>query len=190
MIDRLIFSKHLEKGETILCSIHKHWIEVVKPMLEIAFFGLLLPWALYMIGFNTEVFFWIAVVWSMIAYLRFTYVLIDWWSDAWLITSMSVIAIEWNGLFSNNSARITFDDIEGVSYEIRGFLGTMLRFGNMELRVLSGSHAKLIKVANPKKAELSILRYQEKYLNDRNMQDQDNLKKLLSSLASYQNRGN
>lgn len=186
--DKLIFKKHLEKGEEILYSVHKHWIEVLKPSAEVIFFGLILPWTLYFIGFNSGLFFWIAVTWSILAMSRFIYVFVNWYSDAWLITSMSVITIEWNGIFSNNSARIGYEDIEGASYEIKGFWGTILRYGDMRLRVMSGSHSDLSNVTRPKKAELALARYQDQYLNDRNMQDTNSLKNLLSSLAAQHNR--
>jgi hypothetical protein len=161
---------------------------MLKPALEVAFFGLVLPWTLYFIGLNSQVFLYVAIVWSALAITRFFYVFVDWYSDAWLITNMSVITIEWHGIFSNNSARLGFEDIEGASYEIRGFWGTILRFGNMTLRVMSGSHSDLVNVSSPKKAELALARLQDKYLNDRNMKDTSSLKDLLSSLAAHHNR--
>lgn len=186
--DKIIFKKHLEKGEEILYAVHKHWIEVIKPASEVIFFGFVLPWILYFIGFNSRLFLWIAIAWSALAISRLMYVFVDWYSDAWLITNMSVITIEWNGLFSNNSARIGYEDIEGASYEIKGFWGTIMRYGSMTLRVMSGSHSDLKNVARPKKAELALARFQDKYLNDRNMQDTNSLKDLLSSLAAHHNR--
>jgi len=130
----------------------------------------------------------LAIVWSLIALVRFVYVLVDWYSDAWLITSMSVITIEWNGIFSNNSARLGYEDIEGASYEIKGFWGTMLRFGDLQLRVMSGTHVDLNGAARPKKAELALLRAQEEYLGHKNWQDTSSLKDLLSSMVAHHNR--
>lgn len=187
-MDKYIFRRHLEEGEKILFAVHKHWIGMVKASIEVVVFGLVLPWLLYFIGFNTPSFFWVAVVWSLIAFIRFIYIVIDWYSDTWLITNMSVITIEWHGIFRSNTARIGFEDIEGASYEIRGFWGTILRFGDMTLRVMSGSHADLKSVARPKRAELALARYQEQYLNDRNMQDTSSLKNLLSNLVAHHNR--
>ncbi len=184
----IIFKRHLEKGEKVLYAVHKHWIEMLKPSLEILFFGLALPWVLYFIGFNSKGFLWVALGWTAIAFIRFIYVVIDWYSDTWLITNMSVITIEWNGIFSNNAARLGYEDIEGASYEIKGFWGTILRYGNMTLRVMSGSHSDLKSVSSPKKAELALVRYQDQYLNDRNMQDTDSLKTLLSSLVAHHNK--
>lgn len=188
IFQKLIFSKHLEEGEEILYAVHTHWIELMKPSFEVGFFGFFLPWVLYFVGFNTPLFFWIALIWSGLAYLRFMYILIDWYSDTWLITNMSVITIEWNGIFSNLSARSGYEDIEGATYEIKGFWGTVLRYGNMTLRLMSGSNFALKSVASPKKAELALARYQDKVLNARNMQDTTSLKSLLSDLVSHHNR--
>lgn len=188
IIDKLIFHKHLEEGEAILYAVHKHWVDMLKPTLEIALFGFVLPWTLYLIGFNSLLFFWISVAWSVLAYGRFLYILVDWYSDVWLITNMSIIVIEWNGIFSNNATRLGYEDIEGAAYEISGFWGTILRYGNMTLRVMSGSHMELQHVANPKRAELSIVKYQGQFMNEREMQDTGALKTLLSNLVARHNR--
>lgn len=188
LINKLVFAKHLEKGEKILYAVHKHWIDIVKPITEIAIFGLILPWTLYLIGFNAPVFFWIAVAWSFMAYIRFMYELVDWYCDAWLITDMSVLVVEWKGIFNNMSARSGFEDIEGATYEIRGFWGTVLRYGNMELRLMSASNFKLERVASPKKVELALMKFQDKYLTERNMQDTSALKNLLADLVHHHSR--
>ena len=57
IIDKIIFKKHLEKEEKILYVVHAHWVGVTKQALEVTFFGLLLPWTLYFMGFSTSLFF-------------------------------------------------------------------------------------------------------------------------------------
>ena len=188
IIDRLIFNKHLEEGEKILYAVHRHWVGMTKPALEVGFFGFVLPWSLYAIGFNSDIFFWIAVTWSVLAYIRFLYVLIDWYADTWLITNMSVITIEWQGVFSNTSSRLGYEDIEGAAYEIKGFWGTILRFGTITIKMMSGNSAKLKDVSRPNRAEMLFSHYQEKYMTERNMKDTSSLKTLLSNLVARENR--
>ena len=188
IIDKLIFSKHLENSETILYNVHRHWFVMLKPAFEVGFFGFVIPWTLYFMGFNSQIFFWIAVIWSVLAYIRFIYVIVDWYCDSWLITNMNIILIEWNGIFSNMSMRISFADIEGAAYEIKGFWGTILRYGDLTLRVMSGTHLTLKNVASPQKAELALAKFQERFLNDRNMKDSATLKNLVSNLVSYETR--
>jgi hypothetical protein len=97
---------------------------------------------------------------------------------------MSILVIEWKGFFNNLATRIGYEDIEGVAYEINGFWGTMLRYGNMTLKVMSGNNMLMNIAASPKKAELAIARCQGEFLNDREMQDAGNLKTILSQMVS------
>jgi len=188
IIDTLIFNKHLEKGEKVLYAVHKHWIEILWPVIGIAFFGFVIPWTFYLIGFNTPMFFWIAVTWSVLAYLRFMYILIDWYADVWLITNMGIIVIDWRGLFSNSATRLGYEDIEGVGYDINGFWPTMLRYGAMTLKVMSGNNLELKPAARPRKAELAVIKFQDKFMNEKEMSDAGNLKNLLSSMVVHHMR--
>jgi len=188
IVNRILFGKHLEEGEEILYAVHRHWIDMMKPGFEIGFFGFVIPWSLYAIGFNTPFFFWIAVSWSILAYLRFLAVLLDWFCDTWLITNMSIITVQWNGIFSNLSSRVGYEDIEGATYEIRGFFPTIFRYGDMALRCMSGTILKLPRVSNPKKAELAVARFREQFITQRNMKDTDSLKVLLSNMVARQAR--
>jgi hypothetical protein len=184
LLQKLIFARHLDDKETVLYAVHKHWIIILRPILEIAFFGFVIPWSLYIMGLNTRLFFWIAIAWSGFAYLRFLYVLIDWYADVWLATNMSLIVIEWRGLFSNQSSRIGYEDIEGLVYEIDGFFATVLGYGDMTLKVISGSDYHLKNVRNPKKAELALSRCQGEYVNHREGMDSANLKILISEMLA------
>lgn len=188
VLDKLIFNKHLEGGEKILYSIHKHWIVIMKPVLEVGFFGFIIPWGFYFMGFSSLLFFWIAVAWSVIAYLRFLYVLIDWYSDVWLVTSVGLIIIEWRGLFSNSSTRIGYEDVEGVAYDVNGFWPTVFRYGDMTLKVMSGNNLGLKATAQPQKAELAVIRFQGEYISNKEHEDAGNLKNILSQMIAHHMR--
>ncbi|MBU0705747.1 hypothetical protein KJ657_00170 [Patescibacteria group bacterium] len=185
IIDKLIFQKHLEKGETVLFAAHKHWVEFLPPFIRILFFGFLLPWGFYLLGFRSSLFVTIVVVWTVLAAVRLLYDLIDWYSDVWLFTNMSIIIVEWHGLFSNTSQRIGYEDTEGVAFIIRGFWGTILRYGDITLRVISGSHVLLKNVRSPKKVELALIKHQGSYLNSREMADAGGLKQMLSQMVAH-----
>ncbi len=57
-VDKIIFKKHLEKGEEVLYAAHKHWVEFLGPFISIVFLGFILPWILYFAGFNSSIFWW------------------------------------------------------------------------------------------------------------------------------------
>ncbi len=185
MLHKILFHKHLEKEEKILYAIHKHWVFLLKPLIITGFFGILVPWSLYAIGFNANAFFWIAVVWSGLATILLLYEYFDWYSDAWLLTTMSLMAVEWNGFFHNASTRVDYQTIEGLTYEIKGFWPTVLRYGNISLNVVSGNNAVMQHAKNPKKAELMLAKLQEEVLSSKNFQDATGLKALLSDLVAH-----
>src|SRR3989338_5662969 len=109
IFERLLFAKHLEEEEKIFFSVHKHWIEILRPTLEIGFFGLVIPWGLYLLGFNTIFFFWLAVSWTALAYCRYFYVILDWYSDVWLVTNTHIVEIQWKGFFHNTARRVEYE---------------------------------------------------------------------------------
>lgn len=190
MLQNFLFRKHLEQGEEILYAVHKHWVAILKPLLLTAFFGVIVPWSLYAIGFNSTLFFWIATTWSVIATFIFMYDYFDWYADAFLITNMGVLSVEWNGFFHNASTRIGYETIEGLTYEIKGFWATIFRYGSITLNIVSGNNLILDQAKAPKQAELMLARYQEEVLAARNIQDASGLKALLTDLVGHHMRQN
>jgi len=184
-IDQIIFQKHLEKGEEVLFVAHRHWVVFLKPAFSVLFFGLALPWILYAVGFRATLFLVFVMIWSALAIVRLFYVFIDWYSDAWLLTTMSLIIVEWHGVFSNTSQRIGYEDTEGLAYAIKGFWGTLLRYGDVTLKVISGSHIVLKSAKSPKKIELALMKHQGAYMNNREMADAGGLKQMLSQMVAH-----
>lgn len=184
-IDRIIFQKHLEKGEKVFFVAHKHWVMFFGPLVRILFFGFALPWVLYYVGFRAQLFLAFVLVWTLLAAIRLFYDFIDWYSDVWLLTSMSLIIVEWHGVFSNTSQRIGYEDTEGLAYTIKGFWGTLLRYGDVTLKVISGSHIVLRNANGPKKIELALMRHQGSYMSDREKADAGGLKQMLSQMVAH-----
>jgi len=184
LVERFIFQKHLEKGENVLYAVHKHWVESLGPLTLIFFFGFLLPWVLYFVGFKATLFLGFVLIWNLLAAVKIFYEFIDWYSDVWLFTNMSIIIVEWHGIFSNTSQRIGYEDTEGVAFVIKGFWGTVLRYGDVSLRVISGSHVDLKNAKSPKKVELALMKHQGNYLDSREMSHAGGLKELLSQMVA------
>lgn len=188
MIDKIIFQKHLEKGEEVQYAVHKHGSQFFKPLLFVSFFGFILPWVLYSMGFKSNLFITLIVVWNVLAFLRLFYDFIDWYSDVWLFTNMSIIIVAWHGVFSNTSQRIGYEDTEGISFVIKGFWGTVLRFGDITLKMISGSHVTLTDASHPKRAELALMKHQGNYLSTKEMADASGLKAMLSQMVAHHMR--
>jgi hypothetical protein len=75
--------------------------------------------------------------------------------------------------------------VQGVSYEINGVLGTLLRFGSISIEKIStGSSFTLDFVRKPRKVEAAILKNMESYLHTKNMKDASQIQDLLASLVA------
>jgi hypothetical protein len=185
LVDSLIFKKHLEEGEKVLYAAHKHWVEFIGPFVAILFFGFILPWILYFVGFRSSLFLAVILVWTLLALFRLLHDFVDWHSDVWIFTNMSIIIVEWHGLFSNTSQRIGYEDTEGVAFVIKGFWGTVLKYGDVTLKVISGSHIDLKNAKSPKKIELALMKHQGSYMNSREMSHAGGLKEMLSQMVAH-----
>jgi hypothetical protein len=121
--------------------------------------------------------------WGGLGALLFAYRVIQWYLDAWVITNTGVIDQDWKSFFDKTTTRIEYGFIEGTSNEIKGFWGTVLRFGNVQLEHMSGDPVSLKNVASPRKLERAITSHQEKYSNKQNFSDHNKLRDLLTGLV-------
>lgn len=187
-IDRYLFTKHLEEGENVLFVAHKHWTQFLPKVLNVTFFGFLFPWVFYMGGLKGGFIIGLIFLWMFAALIRLLYDWINWYADVWLFTNMTVIVVEWRGIFSNTSQRLGYDDIEGAGYEIKGFWASVMRFGDVTLQVVSGSHVTMENARRPKEIEMEFMKHKDSYLNDRDMAHSDTLKDLLSKMVVHHMR--
>lgn len=179
IIDKILFRHLLDREEKILMVAHVHPFLIYGTLFKIVFFGLFLPAGAY-------VFFpplWpIWLVWSLLGLLLASYRLLQWYMDAWIVTNIAVIDHEWNSFFDKNTNRIEFMNIDAISNEIKGFWGTLLRFGNIQITHVSGNPLVLQNVASPRKVERFILEHQQKFMKVQSFDDHGKLKELLTKL--------
>ncbi len=170
----------MAEGEKILFVGHKHWIEIFKMSTKIFFLGWAMPWVLWMLF---PPMFWLSVLWTIFASLIYLSALMDWYFDAWLVTNMSMLDVEWKSLFHRLSSRVDFNDIKEIAYEKKGFLGTVLNYGDIYAGLTSGDHVVLKNANNPKNIELYVLKIREEYINGQKMQNADALQELLVDIV-------
>ncbi len=183
MLSAWLFSKHLEEDETLKCAVHKHWLlgfrALVWPTIWIAAVAFLL-WINHARGMVTV--FGIVELVLCIWWLRNFF---DYFLDAWLITDQGIIDIAWHGWFHRESSRILYSDLQGVSYEIEGVLGTLLRYGTISVEKIStGQAVSLESVSQPKKIEVLILQNMEGYLHKKNLKDSKQVQEMLATLIA------
>ncbi|MFH1533607.1 MAG: hypothetical protein ABID64_01620 [Nitrospirota bacterium] len=178
-----IFSSFLDDGEKIMHVAHRHLIifkiDSAKPM----FFGIVIPAILYL--FFPQV--WpILALWGIAGLLGIFYYFIDWYYDAWLLTDAGVVDVERDGMFDITATRIEYHMMEGMSYTIKGVLQTFLNYGDITIDKLGAQTSVVLKdAASPKKLERLVMKYQEKFVNERSIRDHHTLKGMLSDMIAY-----
>ena len=178
-----VFSGHLDEGEEIMATAHRHLFILLKDSFKTFFFLVFLPIVFYLF-FPQAIL--IAFVWLCVGLMGLLYHFIDWFFDAWLITNVGVIDIERNGLFDRTSTRVEYHMMEGLSYNIKGFWPTVLNFGDVTLDKLgTKTSVVLIGAASPKKIERLIMKFQEKFISERSIRDHHALKDMLSEMIAY-----
>lgn len=185
MIARWLLSKHLEKDETLLLAVHKHWLigfrALFWPTLILVVSGWILslnPVRGMLIGMG---------IWMLIVAIWWLRNFFDYYLDAWLITDQGIIDIAWHGWFHRQSTRVLYSDLQGISYEIHGVFATILRYGTVMVEKIStGQEISLEYVGTPKRVENAILQNQEGYLHSKNMKDAKQVQQLLSTMVAEQ----
>lgn len=178
-LDQLLFRNLLDEGEKIVYVAHVHPFIVYPVLFKSFFFGLLIP------GCGYWLFPMMPGVWAAWVILGLTisfYRIVQWYMDAWVVTTKSVINFEWNSPFSHSTNRIEFGTIETTTSEIHGFWGTVFRFGNLQIDNVSSNPVTLKNVAWPQKVERIIMEHQNKFVHHQAIRDHGQLKELLTSL--------
>ncbi len=189
-IRNYLFRNYLDEGEKILDVAHSHIIILKFSMAKPTFFGIIIPLVIYL-AFPIPQVALVTVIWGLIGLYGLFFKFIDWYYDAWVITNQGVITIHRNGYFDVSSQRVDYHLIDDISYQIKGFLATMLNFGDITLDKLVASNAIVLKEApNPKKLERKIARYKEKYVAEKTMHDHNELKNLLAEMITSHAGGN
>ncbi|MBU1445946.1 hypothetical protein KKD70_01645 [Patescibacteria group bacterium] len=180
-IRNYLFNDYLEDGEDILFLCHRSSLVMIRDFIRIFSMHAVPAAAVWYLFPDLLP---ICIAWLTIGVARFLLVFQDWYYDAWLITNLGIVGVEWTGYFERTSTRVEYASIEGVSYTVKGFWQTMLNYGDVTLAKLGGPHNVTLKDAiNPKRVERNVLKYQEKFMTSKNFKDQEILKQLLADLV-------
>lgn len=177
---RRFFESHLEEGEQVYDIVHKHWFVVIHRMVKAAFFGFVIPYAIYFVLPYTLV-FWGMVLVMIYAAVRLVYGIFNWYLDVWLLTTTSIIDVRWDGFFKRSAQRVEYASIEQVSYAYKGVFQTILNYGTLHIQQPGGVDT-ISNIVNPKKIASDLTIYQEKLAAAKKFGDEDTLKDILTGL--------
>lgn len=179
----MLFTKHLDDDEVLVRVVHKHWLLGVKALFWPTVFVVIT--GLVALGFPTRPIFILTGIIGLTFFVWWLRSFFDYFLDAWIITNEGIIDVAWHGWFHRQSSRILYSDIQGVSYEIKGVIGTLLQVGIIEVEKIStGESVGLESVKRPKKVESLLLANQEKYLHKKNMKDSKQVQELLATIVA------
>ncbi len=183
MLTSFFFSRHLDDEEEVQLIVHKHWLLGLKT--------LWLPTLVFL------------SVWSLLYFARTQYIIIGisvsafavalWWArnfmdyylDAWIITNKGVIDLEWHGWFHRTSSRVLYSDIQGIEYEVKGVLGTLIGYGIITLeKVSTGGKISMSYVKHPRTVEARILQCMENYMHKKNLKDATTVQTILAEFVA------
>ncbi len=186
-LHRWLFARHLDEDETVSAVLHGHWMLGLRTVFWPGVSALLSLTA-FTAGALRETspaLLLIIAAWATASVVWFIRGFFDYYLDAWIVTDKGIIDLEWHGWFHRESSRILYSDINGVSYEIKGVWGTMLRFGTVSVEKIStGSSISLEYVSRPQSVEGLILKNMEAYLHSKNMKDSRHVQDILAGLVS------
>ncbi len=178
-----LFRKHLEEEEHIVRVVHKHWFLGLRSLFWPTLF-FLACWSALPFLPSRPLVLALSLV-SMIIAVWWLRSFFDYYLDAWLITDHGIIDIEWHGWFHRTSTRVLYSDLQGVSYEIKGIVGTLFSIGAVSVEKIStGTEISLEYVGSPRAVEATILACMEAYLHSKNMKDGKHIQELLAELLA------
>jgi hypothetical protein len=195
-VHRKFFAKYLDDNEKIYHIGHKNVANLFINLLKSFFIYFLIPYIIYEIakGVNIDYhkeYIYVFCFFIFFGILRIIKMIIIWYFDAWLITSLGIIDIEWKSLLNKSSTRIDYQTIEGVTYEINGLFPTILNYGDIYIdRVGNGTPVTLRNAKNPKSIELMILKCQYLFKTRRNFQESNTLNELMDLLKKNNTNNN
>lgn len=170
-VEKLLFTKYMEKDEEIKYVIHQHpllyHLKVAK--IKIPFF--VFPIVLLIIFPAT---FLISIGILLIGLIRIALLVFDWYYHCWLVTNKGVICIVAEDFWHRHASRTEHEMIAGITFEKKGIMGSLLNYGTITLEKAGNSMTiiQLTKVKNPLEAELKIIENQKAYMTEK--ADKDN----------------
>ncbi len=185
MFEQSLFRRHLEEDEELILIVHKHWLVGLRDLFwPVASLVASLAF-LYVAPVKIVLYIVIAgggfsVVWLLRNFF-------DYYLDAWIITNQGVIDLAWFGWFHRQSTRILYSDIQGVSYEIQGIIGTLFHFGKVNIEKIStGAVISLDSVSKPRDVEATVLKNMETYMHAKNLKNAKHVQEILSTFIAEQ----
>jgi uncharacterized membrane protein YdbT with pleckstrin-like domain len=131
--------------------VRKHWIVFVQHAFGLVLsafipFFLITLLDVFIPGFFSQIslpvngyalFTYAYCIWLLCLWLSFFVNWTKYYLDVWYVTEKRIIAIDQKRIFNREVSNIRFDKVQDVSVNVRGFIATLLDFGNVKVQTAS-----------------------------------------------------
>ncbi|MCF7906102.1 hypothetical protein K9L63_02855 [Candidatus Gracilibacteria bacterium] len=178
---RLGFREFLEDDEGIVRAFRTPFIFALNRMVFRA-----VLWG----GISTALWFFLpekyAIVWAMagvFAVYKVFSVFARWYVNAALMTTESLVFIDWPKFFTRKSTRLDFWDIDEIEVERVGVASFLYNYGTLRFQKYGGELHAVHKIYRPGRVAKIIEKYREQFLDAKNFTEESALKDLLSNMV-------
>ncbi len=154
---------NLETEEKIILEVRKHWIVFLGNVLGF-FLSVCFPVVLYFLAENflpsnflkifleyKDLLVFVYSIWLLFIWIFFFMQWTNYYLDVWYVTEKRIIDVDQKGIFHREISNLRFDKIQDISIEVKGFIATMLNFGDIEVQTAAedSSEFKMRNANNP-----------------------------------------
>jgi len=163
----------LQPGENILMEVRKHWLGIVVHAIFLFIIALVLfvgmPFIFSAIRrifpdiiSNTELqagILFFEIIWLWFVWAMFFVMWTNYYLDVVVITNKRLIDMEQFVLFSRDEVSILLENMEDVKIEVKGFLATIFRFGNLQIQTAGATKETIAKnIMRPEAVHACLVR--------------------------------
>lgn len=164
---------HLDSDEQIMLEVRKHWIVFFEqaasllfsaflPFIVYTFLKMFLPQieniSIALPGTGSALLLFFYSLWLLFLWVTFFVSWTKYYLDVWYVTGKRIIAIDQRNIFDRGISNLRFDKIQDVTIEVKGFLPTLLNFGNIKVQTAGEDNYDFMMstVRNPEKVRKVI----------------------------------
>jgi hypothetical protein len=167
----------LAHDEKVLYIVRKHWFFTFLRAVSTFFFAVA-PLLVFIIGasfigleLNAEIsrLLWILyLVWLIICWVGLFLFWTDYVLDIWIITNKRIIDIEQKGLFSRESSSMRLENIQDITSEVSGIIGTYFGYGTITMQTSATEREFLMPfAAEANKAKAIIMNLHDQVVEEK-----------------------
>lgn len=166
-----------KENEEILKILKKHPMFLLLKLSKALIILLVLILILY---FSSSPIILIPVFIAFIADLSYGfYQWLNWYQEKYLITSLRIINFSHQGVFHKEVGEVYLYNLADATYEIKGALATMFRFGTVKILSATGFTLELQNVPSPQKIQNQIIQLKEAVEKESKKESQKEMIELL-----------